>query len=184
MPRAFQTTIAARLDEAVVDADLGTQRLQALDVQVDRARADGAAAGQRDLGIAELRQQRAQHQHRGAHSLDQLVGRDVAVDAARVDGHRIALVDDAGAQASEQLGGGEHVVQARHVGDPHRRIGQQGGAEDRQYGVLGAGNADVALEPGATGDHDLLHQAAASAGVTVRSCNAWISPPIFSPRVA
>ena len=45
------------------------------DVLVHRARADGAAARQRHLRLAKARQQRPQHQHRGAHGLDQLVGR-------------------------------------------------------------------------------------------------------------
>ena len=45
--RALQAP-GLRLDVAVLDRDLGAQRLQAGDVQVDRARADRAAAGQRD----------------------------------------------------------------------------------------------------------------------------------------
>jgi hypothetical protein len=35
------------MDVALLDVDLGAHRLQALDVLVDRPRADGAAAGQR-----------------------------------------------------------------------------------------------------------------------------------------
>ena len=46
-------------DVAVLDDDLGAHRLQALDVLVDRPRADRAAAGQRDARLAEARQQRA-----------------------------------------------------------------------------------------------------------------------------
>ena len=48
-------------------------------------------------------------------------------------------------------------MQGRHVGDLDRRIGQQGGAQDRQHGVLGAGNGDFAIERIAAGDYDFLH---------------------------
>ena len=43
-------------------------------MQVDGARADSAAAGQADLGLAEAREQRPERQDAGAHGLDQLVG--------------------------------------------------------------------------------------------------------------
>jgi hypothetical protein len=38
--------LRARLDVAVLDRDLGAERLQALEMQVDRTRADRAAARQ------------------------------------------------------------------------------------------------------------------------------------------
>ena len=37
---------------AAVDIDFGAERFQSHQMQVDRARADGAAAGQRNLGLA------------------------------------------------------------------------------------------------------------------------------------
>ena len=77
---------------AVLDRDLGAHRLQALDVLVDRARADGAAARQRHLGLAEARQQRTQRQHRRAHGLDQLVGRLGVGEVARVEAHGAVVV--------------------------------------------------------------------------------------------
>ncbi|KAG1433795.1 hypothetical protein G6F57_021917 [Rhizopus arrhizus] len=88
------------LDEAVLDHDLGAQRLQALDVLVDRARTDRAAARQRHFRSAEAGQQRAQHQDRGAHGLDQLVRRHMLVHRTRIDHDRAAarqraLVDGA-----------------------------------------------------------------------------------------
>ena len=88
--RALQARAALRQlgdHVAVLDLDLGAHRLQALDVLVDRARADGAAAGQRHRGLAEARQQRAQHQHRGAHGLHQLVRRFGLIERAGVDAH-------------------------------------------------------------------------------------------------
>jgi hypothetical protein len=73
---------------AVFDHDLGTHGLQALDVLVDRPRADGTAAGQRDGGFAEAREQRAQGQHRGAHGLDQLVRGFGEAEIAGIELHR------------------------------------------------------------------------------------------------
>ena len=65
-------------------------RLQALDVLVDRTQADRAAARQRHLRLAAAREQRTQHQDRGAHRLHQLVGRDRAeIDASALELHRI-----------------------------------------------------------------------------------------------
>ena len=141
---------------------------------VHRTRADGATARQRDFRGTELGQQRAQHQNGSAHGLDQFVRRDVLVDGARINGDATALgqrafVDaDGGAQFTQQLHGGHHVVQMRHIGDLHRRIGQQRGAKDRQHCVLGAGNGDLAVQGGATGDYDLLH------GLWVLGCWFWI----------
>ena len=45
--------LGARHHEAVLDADLGAQRGQALDVLIHRTLADGAAAGQADARLAE-----------------------------------------------------------------------------------------------------------------------------------
>jgi hypothetical protein len=75
----------ARDDVAVLDMDRGAHRLQTLDVLVDRTRADRAAAGQRHPRFAEAREQRAEHEDRRAHRLDQLVGRLARCDASGVE---------------------------------------------------------------------------------------------------
>ena len=75
----------ARVDVAVLELDARPHRLQALEVLIDRARADRAAARQRHARAAVARDQRPQHQHRRAHGLDQLVGRLVFGDRRRVD---------------------------------------------------------------------------------------------------
>ena len=64
----------ARLDVAVVEAELGAERLEALQVLIDRAHADRAAARLRDARRAEARDQRSEHQERGAHLAHQVVG--------------------------------------------------------------------------------------------------------------
>ena len=57
-PRPFQA-LGARLDVAVFDVNVGTHGLQAGDVNVDRARTDGAAAGQGYVRGPKAREQRA-----------------------------------------------------------------------------------------------------------------------------
>ena len=74
-PRALEAS-GARADVAAFDVDLRAHGLQARDVDVHRACADGAAAGQRHVGLAEARQQRPEHQDGRAHGLHQLVGRE------------------------------------------------------------------------------------------------------------
>jgi hypothetical protein len=76
-PRTLQPRGAGD-DVAVLDRDVGAERLQALDVLVDRPGADGAAARQRHPRLAEAGDQRPEHQDRGAHRLHQVVGRLLA----------------------------------------------------------------------------------------------------------
>ena len=73
-PRALQPP-RARADVAAFDADVRAHRLQPGDVNVHRPRADGAAAGQRDVRLAEARHQRAEHEDGRAHRLHELVRR-------------------------------------------------------------------------------------------------------------
>jgi hypothetical protein len=49
--------------------------------------------GKRHVGLAEARQQRAQHQDGRAHGLDQLVGRETLARGGRVDLDAHLLVD-------------------------------------------------------------------------------------------
>src|SRR3546814_1487620 len=81
------------VDVALLQADFGAKLLEAVQVEVDRARADGAAARQRHLGLADARHQRPQHQHRGAHLAHQVVRRDDGLDGrgARSEEHTSEL---------------------------------------------------------------------------------------------
>ena len=91
-PRALEPP-GARADVAAFDVDVRAHGLQARDVDVHRARADGAAAGQRHVGLAEARQQRPEHQDRRAHGLHQLVGREALARGRRIDLDAHLLVD-------------------------------------------------------------------------------------------
>ena len=91
-------------------------------MQVDRSRADRAAAGQRDPRLALARQQGAQHQHRGAHLAHDVVGRGGRGDPARLErqGGAVAVAVLAGgsldldAVLAQQRDHGGDVGQPRH----------------------------------------------------------------------
>jgi hypothetical protein len=131
------------IDVTVLDADLGAHRLQALDVLVDRPGADGAAAGQRHLGLAAAGHQRAEHQDRGAHGLDQFIGGDRIVQARGIQADAVAFALDLHAHLLQQFQHGADVVQFRDIAQDQGFGTEQRGAEDRQRGVLGAGDGDL-----------------------------------------
>jgi hypothetical protein len=160
--RALQAGAAfgqARDHVAVLDHDLCAHGLQALDVLVDRPRADGAAARQRHPGMAEARQQRAQGQHGGAHGLDQLVGRLGVAEVAGIQADRAVVVAlGRHAHVAHQLEHGRHVLQARHVVQRHGLVGQQRRAQLGQRGVLGAGNEYFAAELSPAANQKFVHR--------------------------
>ena len=181
--------IGPRLDEAAFDVDRGPHGLEAGHVQVDRARADRAAAGQRNVRLAETRHERAQHEYRCAHRLDQFVGRLVARQLRGIDLDVKVLVNRSlGAQGLQQRQRRGDVLQVRDVADGHRFGGQQRAGQNGQSRVLGTGNAHLPFERSAASDPELVHFvsrvcSASSAGVRVLSDKAWISLPTSVPRV-
>ena len=92
---------------------LGCQR-----VEIDRARAPRAAAGQRDARVSETREKRAEHIDRGAHRPHEIVVRLVGHHAGRVHQQEMSLADDADAEAPEQRRQRSHVAED---GDAQRR---------------------------------------------------------------
>ncbi len=48
------------------------------------------------------------------------------------------------AHTSQQFHGRGDIVQMRYIGERHGRVGQQGRRQNRQRGILRAGNADLA----------------------------------------
>ena len=65
--RAPRNPFGAWQHIAAVDIDLGAELFQAHEMQIDRPRADGAAAGQRDLGLSHAGDQRPEHPEAGPH---------------------------------------------------------------------------------------------------------------------
>ncbi len=134
------------VDVAVFDGDLGAHRLQTLDVQIDRARADGTAAGQGHLGIAEARHQRPQHEDRRTHGLHHVVGRFPVIDLVALEGDFARRGFRRDAHLLQQFAHGADIVQVGQVGQAQGIGGQQAGAHDGQCGVLGAGDAHFAAQ--------------------------------------
>ena len=125
-------------------------------------RADGAAAGERDHRLAEACEHRPQDQDRGPHRLHELVGGEQLANRRAVDLDVHALVHhQLHPHAAEQLHGGGDVLQVGDVSHLDRAVGEQGGGEDRQRGVLGARDADLAFEGDPAGDDELIHSARA-----------------------
>ena len=141
---------------AAVDVDLGAQRLEPHQMQVDRTRADGAAAGHGHARLPAARQQRAQHPEARAHAVDHLVGRGGVDDVARREVEGLAQigrgigalavdreVDPVVAQyarQSDDVGEVGNVLERQALGR------EQAGDHQRQGGVLGAGDGERAGE--------------------------------------
>ncbi len=130
--------VGASRDVAVLELDLGAERLEARQVLVDRAHADRAAARQRDSRVSEPGQEGPQDQHAGAHRLDQVVGRVVdggcALDLEPDTGGRGLAVD---AEMVEQA---QHRADVAHIGHSeqlYRPFSEQARRQGGQSGVLG-----------------------------------------------
>ena len=87
----FSPPFGARDHIAAVDLDRRAEPLQRHDQQVDRPRADGAAARQRHLRLAHAGEQRRDHPEARAHLGDELVGRGGVDDARGRDVQGLAV---------------------------------------------------------------------------------------------
>ena len=81
------------VDIAAIELDGGTHGLQAFQVEIDRAGADLAAAGERDAGFAGAGEQGAEDQDGGAHLADDVVRRLGIGDAAAEGEVLLAALD-------------------------------------------------------------------------------------------
>ena len=120
-----------------------------LDVQIDRTRADGAAAGQGNAGVAEARHQRPQRQHRSAHRLHQFVGRLGVRDRFRLNrefARRHVGAFDPAAHVREQFRHGDDVAHVRNILQAYRFAGEQRRGHGGQGRVLRAADLDRAFE--------------------------------------
>ena len=128
---------------AVADGDRGAELLEREEVGVDPAAADDVAARRRQRDRAEPGEQRPGEQDRRADPGAELGVERLGPHAAGVDAHRVGPGPlGRGAEIDEQREHGLDVPDARDVVELHRAVGEQGGGEDRQRGVLVAGGAD------------------------------------------
>ena len=128
-------------------------------MEIDRAGADGAAAGQRNASLAQPRQQRAEHQEGRAHLAHDVVGR-LGIGDGAAEGHDRAgrlVATRRNAVLGEERGHGLDIGEARHAGEQQPLLGQQTGGHERQGGVFRAADRDFAREGAAADDPDAIH---------------------------
>ena len=144
--RAAQSPAAARPlgdDVAALEADGAPHRLEPLQVLVDRARANRAASGERNLRASVPRDERPEDQHARAHLLHELVrclradlaARRLERDLGRRDVHLAT-------EEAEQRRGRRDVPQIGNIPQAARAVGQERGAQDRERGVLRAADCE------------------------------------------
>ena len=165
---SLEATLGRGDDIAVLDVDGGAEALEGHQQEVDRARADGAAARQRDASLAHPREQRGDHPEAGAHLRDQLVGGRGVDDGARVEANRLAgqlglagsLAGDGDVETmiAEDAGEQRDVGETRHVGERQNILGEEARDHQGQRRVLGAGNGNDAVERLAACDLDPIHR--------------------------
>jgi hypothetical protein len=164
---AAQAVAGARDHVAAVDLDLGAEALQRHDEEVDRAGADGAAAGHGDLGLAHACHQRPDHPEARPHLGDELIGRGGVDDVRRRDVQGLALIGgvagalavehDVDAVIVEDALEQRDIGKARHVVEDERLFGEKARDHQGQGGVLGAGNRNGAMKRPAANDADAIH---------------------------
>ncbi len=160
-----QRTFAVQQQRALRAFDLAAEAAEDLDVRIDLAHAQRAAL---DVVLeprdAEAAQQR-RHQHdRGAHFLGQMVAGGVEHGVAVMQVQRAAVMvhADIGAKRAEDIEDLAHVGDVRHPVQPHRLVGQQGGAQHRQDSVLVGGGYDAATQRRAAMHDQIRHEGRAS----------------------
>ncbi|ODA67088.1 hypothetical protein A7A08_01833 [Methyloligella halotolerans] len=164
---AFQAAGSARQNVAAIELDLRAQRFEGMKMKIDGAGSDGAAAGQRDLGLVHPGDQGAEHPEAGAHARDQLIGRGrvddlgggqpiglavaAIVAVALADDREIDAMIAEDARQLSHVGEMGHVVQCQGVGCQQTRDHQ------RERRVLGARDRNAADKRIAPNDSDTVH---------------------------
>ncbi len=157
--RALEPMRRLRHHIAAVDLDLGAEPFHGHDEQVDRPRADGAAAGQRNPRFAHARQERRQDPEARPHLGDEVVGRGGIDDMGCGNMQRLAVVGglagafaadrDVDAMVAEDAFQERHIGKARHVIERQGLVGQEARDHQRQRGVFRPRDRDRAVEPAA-----------------------------------
>ncbi len=157
----------ARDDIAALELDLGPERLERLQMQIDGTRADGAAAGQRNLGPAAPRDQRREHPEARPHARHHLVRRRGVDDLGRREPERLAvaralagpLAGDGHVDAviAQNAGKQIDVGEPRNIVQRQRLAGEKAGNHQRQCSVLGATDGYGAGQTLAADNADTVH---------------------------
>ncbi len=156
-PRALQLFFGADGDHAVIHAVLGAQSAERLQVLVDGAGPQVAAAGHGHLRPAEPGQQRAQEIIAGPHLPGQVVRHIGAHQMGGVDLVGVAVQHPhLGAQGAEDVQADGHVADVGQILDHTDTGGQDGGGQDAHRRVLRARNIDLAHQRPAACNNKLL----------------------------
>ncbi len=145
------------LDVTVIEVDPGAERLETLEMKIDRPGADGASARQRNPGMAETGQQGAEHQNRCPHRPYQVVWRLDTFNIGRIDLEPVTFAHDPGADNFQQPGGRIDITQRRHIFQPMDARGEQGCKEQGQGSVLGAADLYFTLQTVPAMYYDFIH---------------------------
>ena len=120
---------------AALDVDVGSELFESAKVEVDRAVADDASAGQGDTGFAGAGEEGSHDADGGAHFTDEVVGR-FAFDGFSGHHDRAAGPFHVGSEASEDLRHVIGVAEIRHAVNDALVACQQSGCENGKCGVL------------------------------------------------
>ena len=155
--------VGAGLDVAVLLHDCRAELFQSLEMKIDGAGADGAAAGDGDARESHAGHQRAEDERGGAHGLDQLVaGFRIGAETGGADGGAVLGASvaefDFGAHGGQQAAFGFDVAHLGNVFENDGFGGEQSGGHGRQRGVFSAADADGAEQRIASANDKLVHE--------------------------
>ncbi len=142
--------------------------LEGQEMGVEAPPADDVAARRRQRDLAAAGQKRTREQDRGADADAQLRIEIGGANGLGVDREPVAPAPlGRGADRADQFHQGLGVANARDVVERDRMLGQKGGRDDRQRGVLVAGRLDRALQAVAAFD-DVLDRRRAVRGAIAK----------------
>jgi len=155
------------LDVPVVYRDGRSHLLEGLEVEVDGAGADGAAAGEGHPSPSLSSNQGTQHEHGGPHRLHEVVGRFEGGEGPGLHLHGSADAEvHLGAEGGQHSAHGPDVAHFGDVRQDDALVGQERGAEVGEGGVLRPRDADGSLEGTSPDDADLVHELSVLYGET------------------
>ena len=157
---ALQTTGRFSKDVAIAQIKLCAHRLECLQVQVDRARPNRTATGQRNDSMTVARQHRAKHQNRRAHLANDVVFRLVIRNVVARHCQNLTVLQrrHLGPQRLQQRRHCTDVGQARRVGQRQRLFRQERGRHQRQTRIFRPGNGDLPVQRAIACHNDRIHQ--------------------------
>ena len=126
-------------------------------MQINRPRADDAAAGQRNPRMAQAPEQRAEDADRTAHLADEFVVA-VGFDLGGLHGQRAVGEMHPGPERGQDLAHEPHVAQVRHPVDDALFAGEEGRGHDGQHGVFRAADLHFAVQRHAAFDEQTFHE--------------------------